>query len=219
MKHINYILLILILTSCSTSKKLTEVNSLPTKFVFKKSLFFSINGTIEFKPKTDSLINKETKKLQISELLTQTPETEIHIEIKNNSIWRHIERNGKMIGDYFMIQKSNGILNYYDQSKTVNYKKYDLFAKNHKYEIIENRKDRKKINGFDCYKLTLIKNDIVSDLGNTVYEMYVTHQIKLPIHSVINLTKLVQNTFPMEIIISGKNLSGISEKYELIKMK
>ncbi|TCP22369.1 hypothetical protein EV195_11218 [Tenacibaculum skagerrakense] len=219
MKHINYILLLLILTSCSTSKKLTEVNSRPTKFVFKKSMFFSINRTIEFKPKTDSLTNKETKKLQKSEFLTQTPETEIHIEIKNDSIWRHIALNGKMIGDYLMVQKSNGILNYYDKSKTVNYKKYDLFAKNQKYEIIENRKDRKKINGYDCYKLTLIKKDINSDIGNTIYKMYVTNRIELPIHSVVNLTKLVSNTFPMEIIISEKNLSGISEKYELIRIE
>lgn len=219
MKHINSILLLLILTSCSTSKKLTEANSQPTKFVFKKSMFFSINRAIEFKPKADSLMNRETKKLQISEFLTQTPETEIHIKIENDSIWRHIEQYGKMIGDYLMVEKSNGILNYYDKSKTVNYKKYDLFAKNHKHEIIENRKDRKKIKGYDCYKLTLIKQDIKNDLVNTIYEMYVTNLIELPIHSVVNITKLVPNTFPMEIIISEKNLSGISEKYELLRTK
>mgnify|MGYP006909075371 FL=1 len=232
MKHINYILILLILISCSTSKKLTEPSSQPTKFVFKKSMVSSKSGITKLKSKTDSLINttynpkgkdslmnKELKEIQMTEFLTQTPETEIYIEVKNDSIWRYTKQNGKMIGDYFMIKKNSGVLNYYDKSKTVNYRKYDLFAKNHKYEIIENRKNKKEINGFDCYKLTLIKKDEESDTGNTIYEMYVTDKIELPIHSVINLNKLVQNTFPMEIRISEEKLSGLAEQYELIKIE
>jgi hypothetical protein len=164
----------------------------------------------------DSLMNKRLKEMKMTDVLTRTPETEIHIEIQNDSIWRFTKQKGKMIGDYFMIQKNSGILNYYDKSKSVNYRKYDLFAKNHKYEIIENRKDRKEIKGFECYKLTLIKKDTESDLGNTIYEMYVTDRIELPIHSVINLTKLVPNTFPMEIKVSEEKLSGMAELYELI---
>lgn len=232
MKHKNYILILLILVSCSTSKKLTERISQPTKFVFKKSMVSSQKGITELKSKTDSLIdatynpkekdslmNKMLKEMQMTEFLSQTPETEIYVEVKNDSIWRHTKQNGQMIGDYFMVQKDSGILNYYDKSKSVNYRKYDLFAKNHKYEIIENRKDRKEINGFDCYKLTLIKQDAESDLGNTIYEMYVTDQIELPVHSVINLTKLIPKTFPMEIKISEEKLSGIAEQYELIKIE
>ena len=232
MKHTNYILILLIIVSCSTSKKLTERSSQPTKFVFKKSMVSSQSGITELKSKTDSFIdsaynpkgkdsltNKKLKEIQMTEFLTQTPETEIYVEVKNDSIWRHTKQNGEMIGDYFMVQKDSGILNYYDKSKSVNYRKYDLFAKNHKYEIIENRKVIKEINGFDCYKLTLIKKDAQSDLGNTIYEMYVTDQIELPIHAVINLTKLVPNTFPMEIRISEEKLSGLAEKYELIKIE
>lgn len=232
MKHINYILILLILISCSTSKKLTEPSSQPTKFVFKKSMVSSKSGITELKSKTDSLINatynpkrkdslmnKELKEMQMTEFLIQTPETEIYIEVKNDSIWRYTKQNGKLIGDYFLIQKNSGVLNYYDKSKTVNYRKYDLFAKNHKYEIIENRKNKKEINGFDCYKLTLITKDEETDMGNTIYEMYVTDKIELPIHSVINLTKLVTNTFPMEIRISEEKLSGLAEQYELIKIE
>ena len=74
-----------------------------------------------------------------------------------------------------------------------------MFAINHQYEIIENRKDRREIKGFNCYKLTLIKKDTENNLGNTIYDMYVTDQINLPVHSVFNLTKLFPNTFPMEI--------------------
>ena len=232
MKYTIYIIIVLILVSCSTSKKMTERSSQPTKFVFKKSMVSSQSGITELKSKTDSLIdttynpkgkdsltNKKLKEMQMTEFLTQTPETEIYVEVKNDSIWRHTKQNGEMIGDYFMVQKESGILNYYDKSKSVNYRKYDLFAKKHKYEIIENRKVIKEINGFDCYKLTLIKKDAQSDLGNTIYEMYVTDQIELPIHAVINLTKLVPNTFPMEIRISEEKLSGLAEQYELIKIE
>lgn len=232
MKQIPYILIFLILVGCSSTKNISEKNPKPTRFVFKKSMVSSQNGISDLKSKTDSIIdatydpkgidslmNKKLKDMQMTEFLTQTPETEIHLEVQNDSIWRHTKQDGKMIGDYIMIQKNSGILNYYDKSKSLNYRKYDLFAENYEYEIIENRKDRKDIKGYDCYQLTLIEKDSISDLGNTIYEMYVTDRIELPIHSVINLTKLIPNTFPMEIKISGENLSGLADKYELIEIK
>ncbi len=73
--------------------------------------------------------------------------------------------------------------------------------------------------GFKCYKLTLIKKDTKSDLGNTIYEMYVTDRIKLPPHSVINLTKFIPNKFPMEIKVWNEKLSGIAELYKLIEIE
>ncbi len=192
MKFINCILILLFSTySLGQSESKVVANS-PTKFVFKKTV------TVSF---------------------PQTPETELFIEVKNDSIWRHTKQDGKIIGDYFMIEKNLGILNYYDKSKSVNYRKYDLFAKNDEYEIIEDRKDRKDISGFDCYKLIMVKQDTKSDLGNTIYEMYVTDEIDLPLHSVINLTKRVPNTFPMEISITEEKLPGQAERYELIRIE
>jgi hypothetical protein len=49
--------------------------------------------------------------------------------------------------------------------------------------------------------------------------MYVTDQIELPIHSVINISKFVPNSFPMEILVSEENLSGLANLYELIEIK
>ena len=232
MKHTIYILVLLILVGCSSTKKLTENNSKPAKFIFKKSIVATQSGISNLESKTDSLIdtsynpngtdsliNKKIKGIQMTDFLTQTPQTEIYVEVINDSIWRHTKQNGKMIGDYFMINRSNGILYYYDKSKSVNYRKYDLFAQNDEYIVTENRKDRKDIKGFDCYKLTLIRKDLESDLGNTVYEMYVTELIDLPAHSVINLTKQISNIFPMEIKVSEKNLPGMTESYELIEIK
>jgi len=232
MKNIYYILIFLFLVGCTSTRKLVKDISKPSKFVFKKSLVSTKNGIYDLKSKLDSLIdtanqlngknslrNKKLKEMNMIEFLTQTPEIEIHIEVQSDSIWRFRKQKGKMIGDYFMILKNNGILNYYDKSKTVNYRNYDLFKQNHEYEISENKNDRKEIKGFDCYKLTFVEIDKESDLGNTIYEMYVTDQIELPVHSIINFSKLVPNTFPMEIRVTEEKFSGMAELYELIKIK
>lgn len=232
MKGFNHILIFLLLISCSTTKKLSKNGSIPTKFVFKKSMVSSQRGISNLKLKQDSLIdvmyspnrkdslkNKKLEDMQITDFLSQTPETIVHIEIQNDTIWRYTKQNDKMIGDYLMIQKNSGILNYYDKSKSLNYKKYNLFARNDEYEIYEDKKDRKEIKGFDCFKLKLVKIHKESDLGNTIYEMYVTEQFELPVHSVINLTKFVPNIFPMEIKVSEEKLSVMSELYELIKIE
>ena len=232
MKHINYILIFLILVGCSSTRNLSKNSSIPTKFVFKKSIVYSQNGISNLKSKQDSLIdvtykaegkdslkNKKLKDMQMIDFLSQTPETEVYLEIQNDTIWRYTKQNNKMIGDYLMIKKDSGILNYYNKSKSLNYRKYNLFAGNDEYELYENKKDRKVIKGFDCFKLTLVKIDKESELGNTLYEMYVTDQFELPIHSVINLTKFVPNTFPMEIRVSEEKLSGIAELYELIEIE
>ena len=58
----------------------------------------------------------------------------------------------------------------------MNYRKYDLFGGNNEYKISEDRNDRKEIKGFDYFKLRLVNIDEESDLGNTIYKMYVTDQ-------------------------------------------
>ncbi|CAL2101503.1 conserved hypothetical protein [Tenacibaculum sp. 190130A14a] len=220
MKYL-FILIFFSLVSCSSTKKLTENSTKPTKFVFKESMVSIQTGISDLETKTkgkDSLLNKKLNGIKMSQLLLKKPNTEIYVEIENDTVWRYTKQEGIMIGDYFMIQKNTGVLHYYDKSKSINYKKYDLFAKNHEYEIIENREDVKEIKGFKCYKLTLIKKERESDLGYTKYEMYVSDQIELPIHSVINLTKFMPNTFPMEIRISNGDFSGVTQLYELIKI-
>lgn len=168
----------------------------------------------------DSLMKMNFKEFLKKDFPAHMPgSTTLHVEIKNDSIWRYNTKNGEMIGDYVMIEKNSGILNYYNKTKSVNYRKFDLFENGHEYEILENKKDRKEIRGYDCFKVTLIKKDAESDLGNTIYEMYVTDQMDLPVHSVINLTTLVPNTFPMEINISEENLPGLAEQYELIEIQ
>ncbi|GHA39580.1 hypothetical protein GCM10007103_21180 [Salinimicrobium marinum] len=216
----------------SSSFITAQNTSEPTNFVFKKSMVASQNGISNLERKHDSLIdamvnpngkdslmNKQLKELQMTDFLTQSPDTEIYVEVQNDSVWRYKKLKGEMIGDYLMILKNTGILNYYDRSKSINYDKYDLFAGNNVYEISEDRNDRKEIKGYDYFKLRLVKIDEESDLRNLIYEMYVTDQIDLPIHSVINLGKFLPKTFPMEIKISEEELPGMAEVYEIIEIE
>ena len=167
----------------------------------------------------DSLMNKQLKELQMTDFITQRSETEIHVEVQNDSVWRYTKQKGEMIGNYLLILKNSGILHYFDKTKSVNYRKYDLFRKNDEFEIFTDRKDRKEIQGYNCFKLRLVKFDEESDFGNTIYEMYVTEEIDLPVHSVINMGEFIPNTFPMEIRVSEEKLTGMADLYELIEIE
>jgi ABC-type antimicrobial peptide transport system permease subunit len=165
---------------------------------------------------TDKMINvvktqkdkhRKFKEMQMTEFLTQTPETEIYVEIHNDSIWRHTKQNGKLIGDYFMIQKNNGILNYYDKSKSVNYKKYDLFAQKNKYEIIENElaagkyKDYVSKMDYSDHKVEIDKlNKIINSIRKTGVIMVLVFVI-IAIIVTFNSIRLTMYTYRTEVEI------------------
>ncbi|WGH75601.1 hypothetical protein P8625_00115 [Tenacibaculum tangerinum] len=208
-----------------TNKKLNSYNH----FIFKKSMQISQEGLSNFQQKQDSLIdseyplgekdsliNKKLKSLNLINIFKKTSDIEIHVEYTNDSIWRYKKQNGEMIGDYLMILKEKGILHYYDKTKQHLYNKYNLFNKKYEYVVIKDLENRKIIQGFDCFFLKLIRKDPESDLGNTIYEMYVTNEIELPLHSVLNINEYLENTFPVEVKIFEGKLSGIAETIKLV---
>ncbi len=216
-------------------------NSDFSKITFKSQLLVTESGLNNFIEKVDSLTPSVQDEILVPEgqydsirnssefkkmmgdfhrksLMESTP-TEIVIEIINDSIWRHQRQNGKIIGDYYLIKKDDAFLYYYDKSRTINYKKYDLLETKDSYKIIKNESDRKIIMGFDCFKLTLIKEVNTLGLGDSIYDMYVTSEIDLPAHSILNLSKLIPGFFPLEIKVRSEKLSGFVEDYELIKIE
>lgn len=234
MKKIIFILTSVFLVNCSTMKSVNQKKSLtPTKFVFNKYNTLTRSGMdelynlkdsiadLEYDPKgKDSITNQYIKNTPLFNIPLDSNKIHIYVDIEGDSIWRYSKKEGKMIGDYLMIKKGNGNLNYYDKSKKVNYRKYDLFGKNETYKIVRKENDRKNIMGYECFKLELTKIKKDSEFGNTLYEMYVTDKIKLPIHSVINLTKLIPDLFPLEIRLRPeKVLTQMEVVYELIEIK
>ncbi len=205
-------------------------DSIPSEIIISKSFVITDSGFKNLQKKQDSLIIKEISATdqisqaknvlgQMNEFMKNTPESKIILEIKNDSIWRHQVEKEIMIGDYIMIEKGKGVLNYYSKDKSTNYRKYDLFENQIDIEKSENKEDKKIIDGLDVFKVKLIIKQPFSDLGNTIYEMYVTEQMNLPAHSYLNLPKYYQNLFPLEVISWEENLPGILEKYEVMNIK
>lgn len=200
-------------------------DSIPSKIIISKTFAAPDSGLQNLEIEQDSLITNEIPTDQVSkaknvlgqmnELIKKAPDSRIILEIKNDSIWRYQVEKEKVIGDYIMIEKGKGVLNYYSKDKSICYKKYDLFDNQIKIEILEHKEDRKVFNGLDTFKITLIVKQPFSDLGNTIYEMYVTNKLNLPAHSYLNLPKYYQNLFPLEVISWEENLPGIIEKYEV----
>jgi hypothetical protein len=216
-------------------------NAVLSKITFKKQLIVTESGLDNFIEKVDSLVPKVQEESMIPKVhydsilnspkfkktmsdfhrksLMESHPSEIVIEIKNDSIWRHERQNGNMIGDYYLIKKEDAVLYYYDKSRSINYKRYDLLEIEDSYQIIKNESDRKVIKGFDCFKMTLVKKANTLGLGNSIYDMYVTSEIDLPAHSVLNLNKPIPGFFPLEIKVRSEKLSGFVEDYELIEIK
>ncbi|WP_417873739.1 hypothetical protein [Xanthomarina gelatinilytica] len=229
MKNKLVILALFIVSLVQAQRESIQLPESSRYFVFKKSMEVSQKGLSNFKQKHDSLIdseypleekdslmNKKLKSLNLTKFFEKTNDIEIHVEYKNDSIWRFKKQKNEMIGGYFMILKEKGILHYYDKTKQHLYNKYNLFNKKYEYEIIRDLKNRRRIHGLDCFFIKLIRKDPEGNLGNTIYEMYVTDEIELPLHSVLNTGEYLENTFPIEVKIFENKLNGIVETIKLV---
>ncbi len=219
---------ILVLNSCSTTRALSSRYSFPTTFVFKNYTSTSHNGQDSLQYKQNFIIDAkdgdEQYKRQLKEALSeifemQKRQSELHIEVQNDSIWRYILSEDQSISSKFMIRKNDGILHYYDSSGRILHNKHNLFVDENKFIIKEDKSDSKLIQGFNCHKLVLTIINPENDLGNTIYEMYVTNKIDLPVHAVLNVTALIPKSFPLYIKISEENLPGFIEIYEIVSVK
>ena len=172
---------------------------------------------------TDSTGLEKIKVKSLADLIRETPKTKIYIEYKNDSIWRYTTQRDVIIGDIFTLTKNNGNLDYrpkFDKKKI--YRTFDLFAEGDKYIVEIDKSKRKKILKYNCYyvKITKIENEDIEFYGqNTMYEMFVTESVKLPVHSLINVTKNFNEFFPLEVKISNDKLNGAFEFYTALEIK
>ena len=171
----------------------------------------------------DSTDTEKIKVKSLADLIRETPKTKIYVEFKKDSIWRHTTERDIIIGDIFTLTKNNGNLDYRPKfEKNKIYRTFDLFAQSDKYLVEIDKSKRKKILNYDCYfvKLTKVKNENIEfNKRNTIYEMFVTENIKLPVHSVINITKNFNEFFPLEIKISNDRFNGAFEFYTALEIK
>ncbi|TWI03229.1 hypothetical protein IQ05_00159 [Flavobacterium tiangeerense] len=233
-KYLTFIILLNFI-SCKAQKDI-NVNKNNINLIFEHSFIIDSNAEkslveMQNKIKAEVLNLNETDTTELEiidnksivDLLKETPKTKIYIEFKNDSIWRYTTEKDIIIGDIFSLTKNNGNLDYrpkFEREKI--YKTYDLFANKDKYIIEINKNKTKKILNYICYyvKLTRIENDNSEfSSGNTIYEMFVTKSIKLPVHSIIDISKKITEFFPLEIKVWQEKLIGAYEFYSASEIK
>ncbi len=131
--------------------------------------------------------------------------TTIHIDVINDSIWRYVKEDDKQIGDYYRIDTSGKMYYHAKINKKIIYREYDLFNSNDKYLITEKLNETKLISGYLCHKV-LIERQEFDENGEkefiSNYEMYVTKDINLPVHALLNISENLKNYFPLEIRVT-----------------
>jgi hypothetical protein len=238
-KLIGLLLFILTLISCHTAKN--SVNSTifnEGKIVFENYGESTNESKTIIESKLDSVIDKSIKdstnnysKAEMSsfkdfavEQMLNFPKTQLIIDIDKDTIWRYKKENGEVVGEIEKLIKYNGLLSFYsrlDRSKESS-KSIDLFKIKVDYKINIDKKQRKKILGYDCYKVMIVskeENEMNNDFGDSIYEMYVSDRINLPIHALYNFTKLLPNCFPLELTITSSNMKGLKEIYKAVSIE
>lgn len=144
----------------------------------------------------------------------------IKITFTPDTIWRYYLKTDTIVGDYFRIDPVNGKSWHFARTNNFSYPNQDFIGYHKSGNIKVDKNDTKKILGFDCYKviyelepMDAEEENFKIDEGNTVYEMYVTDAINLPVHALLTTYQLINQFFPLEIKKYSKNLNGISEKY------
>lgn len=105
-------------------------------------------------------------------------------------------------------------------------KNYDYYYSNSKIiEIKENKKETKKINGFDCFKViyTFFEDglDETDDFATFMKkypqtrEIWVTDKIKSLFHPLVREKEIIEKYYPLEIKQYCKEFKGIEYKYTI----
>lgn len=155
----------------------------------------------------------------------------IKYHIFNDSIITSYRKlNDKIHGDYQLINRNTQTYSMRAKIDStfipIKDKLYEYLEEDH--IIINEYKDQvKTINGFDCYKVVLTKNEDINanedisflkdDFENmqTKYVLYVTENIKCKYHPVINYKSILEKYYPLEVRESSNLIQGMETIYSL----
>lgn len=230
----------LTLISCNTAKK--SIN--PTifkegKIIFEKYTESNDDNKIAFESNLDSIIEKSfkdsTQNHSIGELsafknfaiedILNKDKSEVIIDVQQDTIWRYTKQNGKFVGYSEKLQKYDGVLRFYSTSnKSIEAIHYvNLFKDIIGYNIEIDKKQRKNILGYNCFKVIIVIKEEDLELegffGDTIWEMYVSDKINLPVHALQNFSKLLPNFFPLELSVYSSNMKDLKEIYKAVNIE
>ncbi|MGV3461303.1 MAG: hypothetical protein ACO1N9_12700 [Flavobacterium sp.] len=142
-----------------------------------------------------------------------------HHEFSGDKIVSYHTTNG-IRGDYYgIIDTKTGLRAMVTKRDSVTIKLseqpyYTPYKKGTTMKIEEYLKDIKKIQGFDCFKISVIvkthidEDDLSSLEMTTKYEMWVTDRIRCLYHPIVWFKEVLEKYYPLEIIETSDMLVG-----------
>jgi hypothetical protein len=181
-----------------------------------------LDSTMEQNP-----IYLEYMRMSMRETLLKKREKEEVTEIINDTIWRYTIENGapyKTMYHYDKIANVRYAHRTKDKTLIENQIPSPIIYVDYIFE--EYPKERKKIMGYDCYKVIMTIKSVNSDeqeefikmTGKTIYELYVTDKLEAPEFFADNILG-IQKYVPLSIRSWSENLSGIESIYEVQSIK
>jgi len=192
-----------------------------------RGLLVSFDKSAAENEQTDSMTTAALKSILSSELTNIKPDfgsQKVTINFSKDTIWQY-SSDHIIEGDYYRIDYRTGKSWLHNKNPQMPIREGFPFIGTYQSDtLISNKKDRKTILGFDCYKViyTIVpKNDEDAEIdeGNIICEMYVTDKIGLPVHALVPTQRLLDQFFPLEIIKRYTKLKGIEEHYIATELK
>jgi len=189
---------------------------------FKKKMLAGLEEEIILERLTFGM---KTDAIQLKEAVNMVEENISSVlEIKNNFDYRH-EFNGSIIKSYQTfggeVLEENVI-----NTKTGMKNNTEYYSYNEIFDLHEFRNEIKKVNGFDCYKVTYSYKEESSSGFNDFFngyinfrEMWVTEKIKCAFHPVVNDRLILEKYYPLEISNRSDAVKGCETKYSLVSIE
>lgn len=160
-------------------------------------------------------LGQEFNNSNFQEEFESTLSSEEHLEIKNDIIWYYTVTQGEVQDfSYFKFDRTTCNSFCYPRGKRGDPENNYTLDMQFKYNLTLDKKDRKIIMGFDCYKVIIdLYEHLMPDAKIKAYlELYVTDELGIPANPIVNLSSNCLPYFPLEIIKTVSN-SGRNSKY------
>jgi hypothetical protein len=215
----------------------------------KKGLMPILRSSVELERKNN---NKSTDTVQLNVMLKMLDENfnqnfryllnlasknyVYYHTFDNDEITYHIEEDSIIIGDFETINikkiqpQKEGVpatevtdmtsSDYFKEQGPFIYSDIDII------EIKEFRKEKRRINNFDCFKVVMSYREESQNfdqgfLGSQIEykELWVTEKIKCPFHPVIRDQEILEKFYPLEITEYSDMIKGSTKQYKLVSLK
>lgn len=176
---------------------------------------------------TNGLVSREEKALNdslahIVVRMIYQPSTEKKqtiIECNRDSIWKSFLVNGKMLGDWERISQEGNLFRHSKMNRNLCYDTVRLQEDINKYSVKYYRNDKKKILGYNCYKV-VVKQRLTGEESapfktrTSIFTYYVTDLICIPLQAFQFLSVKIKG-FPLEMITTEEYSKGYYVTYKV----